>query len=102
MVAVSVHLPCLKPYNTPFRVVVYHNMLFNIDAQTFHMTSTKIVPLYYSPPLGISTIVVHVSSVGMRPSRNTNFSNLPVYPTIVCLVPFPVLHLLSTPSYNIP
>ena len=58
------------------QVMEDRNLLLIIEAQTFHITYTKHIPLYSSPPLGISTIVIHVSSTGMRSYWNASFVKL--------------------------
>ena len=60
--------------------MVLCSKLFTMDMNTLHMTLTSSMPLYPPPPIGMSTIIVHVIASVMYPSRNdtcvisTNFS----------------------------
>ena len=76
MVSVPVPLPCMKPFNASFRVMADRNLFFVMDKQTFHMTYTNPIPLHSPPTLVISTIVIHVGTIGMRPSWNYSFVKL--------------------------
>ena len=68
MVAVSDPLPYLYPYIALCRVMVHGNLLFMMNAQTFQMTYTNPITLYYPPTLRIITTILYVSATGMRPS----------------------------------
>ena len=41
-----------------------HSWLFMMDAKSFHITSTKPIPLYYPTHFGGSTIAAHVKGCG--------------------------------------
>ena len=73
MVAVPIPFPCMKPCNVSCKAMESCNLLFMINSQTFHMNFTYSIYLYSPPTLEINTIIIHVSAVRMRPSRNASF-----------------------------
>ena len=56
-----------------------HSWLFMMDAQTFMITTTKPIPLYYTHPFVSITIADQVSTTVRHPSQNASFSNSPSF-----------------------
>ena len=95
MISVHVPLPCLNLFKVSSKVMILRSLLFTIDAHTFQMTSTNPMTIYLLPPLGISTIVVHVNASGVYPSWNATFIILTSLSHFLVSGPFSFVDSLS-------